>query len=98
MLISTLAACFFNYKAEIKHYVIYTNKISPAHKKASITNKYSINKGGKLMKKVKSGENAPKSGTYKVVDSKGKTQYTVNVDKGDRMPPTQSSGNHFEID
>ena len=48
--------------------------------------------------KVKSGENAPKSGSYKVVDSKGKTQYTVNVDKGETMPPTQSAGNHFEID
>ena len=48
--------------------------------------------------KVKSGENAPKSGNYKVVDSKGKTQYTVNVQKGETMPPTQSAGNHFEID
>ncbi|MGI6213369.1 MAG: YjzC family protein [Christensenellales bacterium] len=48
--------------------------------------------------KLKPGETAPKSGTYKVVNKNGKTQYTVNVEKGETMPPTQSAGNHFEID
>ncbi|MGI6701272.1 MAG: YjzC family protein [Christensenellales bacterium] len=49
------------------------------------------------MQKLKSGQNAPKSGTYKVVDSDGKTLYTVNVEKGERMPPTQGKNNHFEL-
>lgn len=50
------------------------------------------------MIKLKSGETAPKSGSYKVVDGSGKELYTVNVEKGETMPPTQSSGNHFEIE
>lgn len=49
------------------------------------------------MMKLQSGEIAPKSGTYKVVNSAGKTVNTVNVEKGETMPPTQSKNNHFEI-
>lgn len=48
--------------------------------------------------KLKPGETAPKSGTYKVVNKQGKTEYTVKMEKGETMPPTQSSGKHFEID
>jgi hypothetical protein len=50
------------------------------------------------MKRFNSGETAPKSGSYKVVDSKGKTINTVNVQKGQTLPPTQSKDSHFEID
>lgn len=48
--------------------------------------------------KLSSGMNAPKTATYKVVDEKGKVVNTVQVKKGSRMPPTQSSKNHFELD
>ena len=43
------------------------------------------------MLKLSSGEIAPKTGVYNVVSS------NVHVKKGDRMPPTQSANNHFEI-
>ncbi len=46
--------------------------------------------------KLNSGEIAPWSGEYNVVASNGRIVGTVNVSKGDRMPPTQSSGDHFE--
>jgi hypothetical protein len=49
------------------------------------------------MIKLKSGETAPKSGTYNVVDNKGKVVYSVKVEKGETMPPTQGKNNHFEI-
>ena len=54
--------------------------------------------GGMIMKKQKlnSGEIAPWSGEYNVISSNGRVVGTVNVSKGDRMPPTQSSGDHFE--
>lgn len=48
--------------------------------------------------KLKPGETAPKSGEYKVVNKKGKVEYSVRMEKGETMPPTQTSGNHFEID
>lgn len=47
---------------------------------------------------LKPGQTAPKSGSYKVVDNNGTTVNTINVQKGETMPPTQSSQNHFEID
>lgn len=50
------------------------------------------------MIKLSSGEIAPKTGVYNVVASNGRQIGTVRVKKGDRMPPTQSSNNHFEID
>lgn len=50
------------------------------------------------MIKLNSGETAPKSGTYRVVDRSGKVVNTVSVQKGETMPPTQSKQNHFEID
>ncbi len=49
------------------------------------------------MIKLKSGEIAPKSGSYNVVNRNGKVVNSVNVNKGDTMPPTQSKQNHFEI-
>lgn len=50
------------------------------------------------MQKLKSGEIAPKSGTYKVVDQKGNVAYTVNMEKGETMPPTQGKQLHFEVE
>ena len=50
------------------------------------------------MLKLSSGEIAPKTGAYNVVSHNGKHIGTVHVKKGDRMPPTQSSNNHFEIE
>jgi len=50
------------------------------------------------MQKFSSGETAPKSGTYNVVDKSGKKVSSASVKKGDTLPPTQSKSNHFEID
>lgn len=47
--------------------------------------------------KLNSGDTAPKTGTYKVVGSKGEVISSVKVNKGDKLPPTQSSSHHFEI-
>lgn len=49
------------------------------------------------MTKLKSGETAPVSDTYNVVNENGTMVGTVYVRKGDTMPPTQSEGDHFEI-
>jgi hypothetical protein len=49
--------------------------------------------------KLHSGEVAPKTGTYNVIDNKGKVCGTVRVNKGDRIPPTRiEQASHFEID
>ncbi|MDE6398490.1 MAG: hypothetical protein K2L51_04125 [Clostridiales bacterium] len=50
------------------------------------------------MQKLSSGEIAPKTGEYNVVSANGKRVGVVRVKKGDRMPPTQSANNHFEIE
>lgn len=50
------------------------------------------------MKKFNSGETAPKSGTYNIVDKSGKKVNSAKVKKGDTLPPTQSKNHHFEID
>ncbi|MBQ4049364.1 MAG: hypothetical protein IJD07_01785 [Clostridia bacterium] len=43
------------------------------------------------------GSICPKSGEYNVVARNGRIVGTVNVSKGDRMPPTQSKDDHFEL-
>ena len=48
------------------------------------------------MKKVNSGEYAPKSGDYKLMKN-GKSMNTVHVEKGEKMPPTPETGCHYEI-
>ncbi len=49
--------------------------------------------------KLHSGEVAPKTGTYNVIDNKGKVCGTVRVNKGDRIPPTRiEEASHFEIE
>jgi hypothetical protein len=42
------------------------------------------------------GDTCPKSGHYKVVDSKGNVVNTVDVAEGETMPPTQYSDCHYE--
>ena len=42
------------------------------------------------------GENAPKTGNYKVVDAQGHVVNSVFMKAGDTMPPTQSSEYHYE--
>lgn len=49
------------------------------------------------MQKFKSGQKAPQSGDYKIVNSRGKViRAGVTVDKGESFPPTPKSGLHFE--
>ncbi len=49
------------------------------------------------MDKFKSGQKAPQSGDYRIVDSRGKiVRGGVAVDKGDSFPPTPGAGQHFE--
>jgi hypothetical protein len=47
--------------------------------------------------KFNPGEIAPTTGTYYVVDNYGQRQYTVDLNKGETLPPTQSSKYHYEI-
>lgn len=42
------------------------------------------------------GEKAPRSGTYKMIDSQGRTVNTVYVHKDDTLPPCVDSGCHYE--
>lgn len=49
--------------------------------------------------KLHSGEIAPKTGSYNVIDRDGNVRGTVRVKKGDRIPPTRIIGaSHFEIE
>lgn len=50
------------------------------------------------MNKLTSGAIAPKTGEYSIVTANGRRVGTVRVKKGNRMPPTQHAGSHFEID
>ena len=50
------------------------------------------------MIKLSSGEIAPKTGKYEVIASNGRVIGTVQVKKGNRMPPTSSAGNYFKIE
>lgn len=50
------------------------------------------------MNKLTSGKIAPKTGEYSIISSSGRRVGTVRVKKGDRLPPTQHAGSHFEIE
>lgn len=47
--------------------------------------------------RLKSGEIAPKSGTYNVVSESGRIVGSVRVKKGEVLPPTTHEGSHFEL-
>lgn len=49
------------------------------------------------MTKFNPGDVAPVTGCYKVVDESGRKMNTVDVHKGDRLPPTESSSYHYEF-
>ena len=53
-------------------------------------------KGGLFMR-LNSGDYAPRSGSYKVIDAQGKTVNTIYIAEGETMPPTQQSGCHYEF-
>lgn len=44
------------------------------------------------------GDNAPETAMYSVVDENGRVLDRVEVEKGNRLPPTQSSSYHYELD
>jgi hypothetical protein len=49
------------------------------------------------MDKYKSGQKAPQSGDYRIVNSRGQViRSGVTLDKGDSFPPTPGSNQHFE--
>ncbi len=48
--------------------------------------------------RLNSGDTAPKSGSYKVIGKNGEVVNTVQMEKGDTLPPTQQSGWHYEIE
>lgn len=48
--------------------------------------------------RLHSGDIAPKTGSYKVVNSDGKTINVVMVGEGETMPPTECSGCHYEFE
>ncbi|MCD8373270.1 MAG: hypothetical protein LUD27_08235 [Clostridia bacterium] len=48
--------------------------------------------------RLNSGDYAPRTGSYKVVDGQGKTLNTIYISEGETMPPTQISGCHYEFE
>ncbi len=49
--------------------------------------------------RLNSGDTAPKTGSYKVIDDQtGRQINHVYMNEGDTLPPTQSSDCHYEID
>lgn len=53
-------------------------------------------KGGVKMQKFKSGQKAPQSGDYKIVNDRGQVvRNGVTLDKGDSFPPTPGANQHF---
>ncbi len=49
------------------------------------------------MQKFNPGDIAPRTGYYNVVDENGNVIDTVSVQKGNRLPPTQSSDYWYEF-
>ena len=50
------------------------------------------------MTKLNPGDNAPRTGSYAILDAKGKKIGSVEVQKGKRMPPTQSSEYYYQFE
>lgn len=50
-----------------------------------------------MMQKFKSGQKAPQSGDYRIVNENGQVVRSgVTLDKGDSFPPTPGSNQFFE--
>lgn len=50
------------------------------------------------MHKLNPGDLAPKTGNYAVCDKNGRHMASVSVQKGDHLPPTQSSEYYYELE
>ena len=48
--------------------------------------------------RLNSGDTAPKTANYKVIDSEGKVIGCVYMHEGETLPPTQKSGCHYEAE
>lgn len=48
--------------------------------------------------RLNSGDSAPKTANYKVIDSNGKVIGKVHMQEGETLPPTQMSGCHYEVE
>ncbi|HIX07442.1 MAG TPA: hypothetical protein H9741_03150 [Candidatus Borkfalkia faecipullorum] len=48
--------------------------------------------------RLNSGDTAPKTANYKVVDPDGKCMGSVYMKEGETLPPTQISGCHYEME
>lgn len=48
------------------------------------------------MRRFNPGDLAPQSGNYAVCDKNGRRMATVSMQKGDHLPPTQSSEYYYE--
>ncbi len=60
----------------------------------SATHTVSVNGG--IAMKFKSGETAPKTGSYKVVNENGREVNRVYLNEGDTFPPTSCSDCYYE--
>lgn len=50
------------------------------------------------MMRLNSGDTAPKTATYKVIDADGRMVGSVHMQEGETLPPTQKSGCHYEVE
>ena len=50
------------------------------------------------MMRLNSGDTAPKTANYKVIDQNGKVIGSVHMREGETLPPTQQSGCHYEVE
>ncbi len=50
------------------------------------------------MQKFNPGDIAPRSGRYSIVDGNGSHLDSVEVQKGNRLPPTQSSEYYYVLE
>ena len=52
---------------------------------------------GEVMQKFKSGQKAPESGDYRIINDNGAVVRSgVTLNKGESFPPTPGSNQHFE--
>jgi hypothetical protein len=53
-------------------------------------------KGRNVMQQFKSGQKAPQSGDYKILDDKGRVVRSgITLNKGDSFPPTPGANQRF---
>ncbi|MBE7090775.1 MAG: YjzC family protein [Clostridiales bacterium] len=57
---------------------------------------HTIGVNGGIVMRYNSGETAPKTGSYKVVNENGREVNRVYLNEGDTFPPTSCSQCHYE--